>query len=139
MENQNLTLSLTNPENDQQSPSFCSFHPDTNADKARLYRAMTNPDHKLNECINQEIPLQDVFVELVNMTNSETGEIQKVPRCVLFAADGQTYAATSTGIYNALRRLFAVYGVPHWDEPIPVVIRQLQMGAKRFYTLDVVG
>lgn len=136
---ENLNLTLTNPTEEQQNPTFCSFHPETAQDKAKLYRAMTNPNHKLNECINQEIPLQDVYVELVNMTNNETGEIQKVPRCVLFAADGQTYAATSTGIYNALRRLFAVYGVPHWEEPIPVVIRQLQMGAKRFYTLDVVG
>ena len=136
---ENLNLTLTNPSEEQQNPTFCSFLPETAQDKAKLYRAMTNPDHKINQCINSEILLADVFVELVDMVNSQTGEAQKVPRCVLFAADGQTYAATSSGIYNALRRLFSVYGVPHWDEPIPVVIRQLQMGAKRFYTLDVVG
>ena len=134
MENLNLTLTSTE---EKANPSFCSFNPETREEKARLYRAMTNPNHKISDCINQEIQLVDVFVELVEMTKDETGEIARVPRCVLFAADGQTYAATSSGIYNALRRLAMVYGVPHWDEPIPVVIRQLQMGAKRFYTLDV--
>lgn len=136
---ENLNLSLTNPTEEMSNPTFCSFRPESAADRARLYRAMTNPDHKINECINAEIRLIDIFVELVDMTNTETGEVQKVPRCVLFAEDGQTYAATSTGIYNALKRLCMVYGAPHWAEPIPVVIRQLQMGAKRFYTLDVVG
>lgn len=134
MENLNLTLTSTE---EKTSPIFCSFNPETREEKAKLYRAMTNPDHKVNECINAEIRLMDLFVELVEMTNDENGEVQKVPRCVLFAEDGQTYAATSTGIYNAIKRLCMVYGVPHWDEPIPVVIRQLQVGAKRFYTLDV--
>lgn len=137
MENQNLSLVPASEE--AARPSFCSFVPETREARAKLYRAMTNPDHKISDCINQEIALTDVFVEMVEMSNDETGEVSRVPRCVLFAADGQTYAATSSGIYNALKRLAMVYGAPHWDEPIPVVIRQLQMGAKRFYTLDVVG
>ena len=136
MEHLNLSLA---PTEGSTNPTFCSFAPETREERARLYRAMTNPDHKISDCINQEIALVDVFVELVEMSNDETGEISRVPRCVLFAADGQTYAATSSGIYNALRRLSMVYGAPHWAEPIPVVIRQLQIGARRCYTLDVIG
>ena len=135
---ENLNLSLV-PAEGSTNPTFCSFAPESREERARLYRAMTNPDHKISDCINQEIALQDVFVEMVEMSNDETGEISRVPRCVLFAADGQTYAATSSGIYNALRRLSMVYGAPHWAEPIPVVIRQLQIGARRCYTLDVTG
>lgn len=136
---ENLNLSLVPAEGGESKPYFCSFVPANKEDRARLYRAMTNPEHKISDCINQEIKLVDVFVELVEMPNEETGEVSQVPRCVLFAEDGHTYAATSSGIYNALRRLSMVYGAPHWAEPIPVVIRQLQMGAKRFYTLDVIG
>ena len=135
---ENLNLSLV-PAEGSTNPTYCSFAPESREERARLYRAMTNPDHKISDCINQEIALVDVFVELVEMSNDETGEVSRVPRCVLFAADGQTYAATSSGIYNALRRLFMVYGTPHWDEAIPVVIRQLQIGARRCYTLDVIG
>lgn len=138
MENLNLSF-VPSAEETANSPIFCSFAAETREQKARLYRAMTNPDKKVNECINAELLLQDVFVEMVDMVDDETGEAHKVPRCVLFAADGTTYAATSTGIYNAVKRLCMVYGVPHWEEPIPVVIRQLQIGQRRFYTLDVVG
>lgn len=136
MENQNTNLILT--PDAAKNPSFCSFHPDNPEDKAKLYRAMTNPDKKVSDCINHAFDLADVYMEMVEMVQDETGEVRKVPRVVLFAADGVTYAATSQGIYNAIQRLAMVYGAPSWrDAPIPVVIRQIQMAQKRFYTLDV--
>lgn len=136
MDNQNMNLTLT-PDT-VQNPSFCSFHPENAEDKAKLYRAMTNPDKKVSDCINHAFDLADVYMEMVEMVQDETGEVRKVPRVVLFAADGVTYAATSQGIYNAIQRLSMVYGAPSWrDAPIPVIIRQIQMAQKRFYTLDV--
>ena len=136
MENQNMNL--TPIPDTVQNPSFCSFHPESAADRAKLYRAMTNPDKKVSDCINQAFDLADVYMDVVEMVQDETGEVRKVPRVVLFAADGVTYAATSQGIYNAIQRLSMVYGAPSWrDAPIPVVIRQIQIAQKRFYTLDV--
>lgn len=116
---------------------YVSFRPVTAPEKARLYRAMTNPDYRIADCINQVIRLVDVFVEWVEMVDQSTGESATVPRCVLFDADGKTYAATSRGIANSLERLAMVYGVPHWDTPISVKIRQVQAKERRFYTLDV--
>lgn len=135
MENLNL---LFVPKEGDTKPTYCSFTPESKEESARLYRAMTNPDHKISDCINQEIDLVDVFVEMVEMTNDESGEVTHVPRCVLFAADGQTYAATSNGICNALRRLIMVFGTPTWIDPIRVAIRQIQIGSRRCYTLDVI-
>lgn len=117
---------------------YCSFRPITAPEKARLYRAMTNPDFRISDCINTVIRLVDVFVEWVEMADNSTGEIATVPRCVLFDADGKTYAATSRGIANSLERLAMVYGMPHWDTPISVKIRQVQNQERRFYTLDIV-
>ena len=116
---------------------YCSFRPENTEDKARLYRAMTNPDCKISDCINMVIQLVDVFVEWVQLVDQKTGEYNVIPRCVLFDADGKTYAATSRGIANALERLTMVYGMPHWSEPISVKIRQVQMNERRFYTLDI--
>ena len=123
--------------NDGLPAPYCSFRPVTAEDKAKLYRAMTNPDNKISDCINSVIRLTDVFVEYVRMTDQNTGECTVIPRCVLFDADGKTYAATSRGIANALERLVMVYGMPHWSEPISVKIRQVQMNERRFYTLDI--
>lgn len=117
---------------------YVSFRPVDAPAKARLYRAMTNPDYKISDCINQVIRLVDVFVEWVEMVDRSSGEVGLVPRCVLFDADGKTYAATSRGIANALERLAMVYGMPHWDTPISVKIRQVQAQERRFFTLDIV-
>lgn len=116
---------------------YVSFRPVTYPQKARLYKAMTNPDYRVADCINKAIRLTDVFVEWVEMLDKSTGEMQSVPRVVLFDADGKTYAAVSRGIANSLERLSMVYGMPHWDEPITVIIRQVQSGERRFYSLDV--
>ena len=122
-----------------ESPApYVSFRPETASEKARLYRAMTTPDHKVADCINQVVRLTDVYVERVEVADQETGEVALVPRVVLFDADGKTYAATSRGIANSLERLFMVYGQPHWTEAIPVKIQQVQNGARRFFTLVVV-
>ena len=117
---------------------YVSFRPETSAEKARLYRAMTTPDFKVADCINQIIRLSDVYVERVEVVDQDSGEIALVPRVVLFDVDGKTYAATSRGIANSLERLFMVYGQPHWSEAIPVKIQQVQNGARRFFTLAVV-
>lgn len=122
-----------------ESPTpYVSFRPETASEKARLYRAMTTPDYKVADCINQVVRLTDVYVERVEVADQETGEVALVPRVVLFDADGKTYAATSRGIANSLERLFMVYGQPHWNEAIPVKIQQVQNGARRFFTLVVV-
>lgn len=123
-------------ESDLPAP-YCSFKPIDYPSKARLYRAMTNPDFRVSDCINQVIRLTDVFIEWVEMLDQKSGEIGHVPRCVLFDADGKTYAATSRGIANSLERLAMVYGMPHWDNPISVRIRQVQNQERRFYTLDI--
>lgn len=116
---------------------WCSFKADTLDQKKRLYRAMTNPDAKLSDCINMVINLTDAYVEWAEVTHDQTGGVEQVPRVVLFDADGKTYTATSKGIYNSLYRLFVVFGVPHWETPIPVKIRQVQNGERRYYSLDI--
>ena len=115
---------------------WCSFQPKTREDKARLYQALTNPENKISDCINKIIELKDILVEWVEMAD-QNGEIVEQPRCVLFDADGHTYAAVSRGLFNSLHRLCLVFGTPTWEEPIPVEVKQVQNGERRFYTLEV--
>lgn len=116
---------------------YCSFRATTMESKKRLYQAMTNPQKKIADCINLPIDVKDIFVEWVQMTDQATGEITTAPRVVLFGADGVTYSAVSRGLANSLERLMLVYGLPTWETPIPCVIRQVQAGERRFYTLDI--
>lgn len=132
------TAALTIPgqELDNQRKPWCSFDPKTREDKAKLYQALTNPENKISDCINKIIELKDILVEWVEMTD-QNGEIVEQPRCVLFDADGHTYAAVSRGLFNSLHRLCLVFGMPTWAEPIPVEVKQVQNGERRFYTLEV--
>ena len=71
--------------------SFCSFVAETDEQKASLYKAMTSPDRKMSDFINQKINAVDVFVEQVEITDDETGEVAVLPRVVIFDQDGTTW------------------------------------------------
>lgn len=123
---------------DQSSNFFSSLKGDSREEKTRLFKAKSNPDKRLSECINQKIYAKDLYMEVVNLTNKETGEIEQCPRVVLIDKDGVSYTSVSFGIYNALKSLCAVYGMPTWEEPIPLIVKQRQVGEnKKSLTLDV--
>lgn len=119
------------------APSFyCSFVPSTDAGKRQLYNAMNNADVQLADHIGQVINMRDIIIEPVEITKEDSGEVVTAPRCIIIDTDGNSYTCVSTGIYNALRRLCTVFGMPTWPDGLPVKVRQLQKGAKRLYTLD---
>ena len=123
---------------DQSNNFFSSLKGDSREEKTRLYKAKSNPDKRLSECINQKIYAKDLYMEVVNLTNKETGEIEQCPRVVLIDKDGISYTSVSFGIYNALKSLCAVYGMPTWEDPIPLIVKQRQVGEnKKSLTLDV--
>lgn len=122
------------------APAFyCSFRPSSDAAKAELYNAMNNADVQIGDHIGQIINMRDIIVEPVEIVNDETGEMEKAPRCIIIDTEGHSYTSTSTGIYNALRRLCNVFGSPSWPNGLPVKVRQINTrGGRRVYTLDAV-
>lgn len=119
------------------SQVFCSFACETREEKAKLYKAANNPDFKLADSLGEVIMVQDVYCELVTVINKETGETSQTPRIVLIDSDGYSYASLSSGIYRAVRKLIQCFGVPTWDDPVPVKVKQVNIGKNRMYTLDV--
>lgn len=118
--------------------SFTSMSLETIEDKARFYNAVSNPDERLRDHINEVIAVKDVFVEMVECANEETGETTLAPRIVLIADDGKTYQCVSTGIFAALKRLFAIFGAPTWETPIRLKVKQVSNKQKQLLTLAVV-
>ena len=97
-----------------QSSFYCSFKPETNEDKAKLYNMMNDVDERLSDHVNNALEIKDVFVEPVSLTR-EDGTVAVCPRVVLMDVNGITYGCVSLGVYNALKKLIAVYGEPTWD------------------------
>ena len=55
--------------------SFSSLRAETDEEKANLFNAINNPEKRLADCINMKIHAKDLFIEVVNCTNEETGEV----------------------------------------------------------------
>lgn len=117
---------------------FCSFPTDTKEEKARLYNVSSNPDFKIAEVVGQEINVKDIYCEIASVVNRDTGEVSQLPRVVLIAHDGKSYASVSNGIFNAVRKLIQVFGMPTWDDPVAVRVKQINIGKNRMYTLEVI-
>ena len=116
--------------------SFCSMKATTKADKIKLYQAMNNPSKRLSDCINLEIHLKDVFVEVVNCTD-DLGMTQLCPRIVLIDDKGIGYTCVSIGVFSSLKKLFQIFGVPTYKEPLTVVPTQITNGQNKILTLNV--
>lgn len=121
--------------------SYCSLTAETAEEKTTLYNAMNNPQNRVKDCINETIALKDVFVEVVHCVNRETGESVAAPRVVFIDDNGIGYQCVSTGVFSALKKLFAVFGEPRtWEKPVNIKIKQLNRGTdKSILTFDVIG
>jgi hypothetical protein len=117
--------------------SFCSMDAKTDEEKGKLFNATNNPDARLSDCINQKIYVKDLYIEVVNCTNEETGEITPAPRIVIIDKDNKSYQCVSVGIYSALKKMIQIYGVPTWSTPIPIMVKQITKGARKMLTLNI--
>lgn len=129
---QNLQQNLT-----ESSDSFCSLKAETPQEKATLFRIMNSPEKRISDCINQTISVKDVYCEVVQVANKETGEVNRCPRVVLVDKDGIGYQSVSFGIYGSLKKLFQVYGVPTWEEPVPVKVIQISREKNKILALTI--
>ena len=117
--------------------SFSSLKADTDEEKANLFNAINNPAKRLSDCINMKINAQDLYIEFVNCTNEETGEVTACPRIVIIDADGVSYQAVSLGIYSALKKVIQIFGVPTWHNGIMLEVKQVTKGTRKMLTLNI--
>ena len=118
---------------------FTSMVAKTDEEKAKLFNAMNNPDERISDNINKVIKAKDLYIEVVNCTNTETGEVTACPRIVIIDDKGRSYQAVSIGIYSALKKVIQVYGAPTWATPIKLEVKQITKGDRKMLTLNVVA
>lgn len=119
MENQNeLTLF-----SGVKSNVYCSKEVETEKEKKELFNALESCDLLLNDCVGQEIEILDIYCEEKQNVDDKTGELKTKFRTILFDKSGQTYATGSYGIFNVLKKIIAIYGLPTtWKEPLKVKV-----------------
>ena len=137
MENE---ITLYNAVENELGQPYCSMQVTDEKSASMLFKAMNQPDDSLGDHINETIDVTNIFIQPVSMVNQETGEVNVVPRIVLFDVEGKTYVTISKGIYNALRNMCAIVGTPEtWKAPVTIKVGQRQIKERRMLTFDVVS
>lgn len=119
---------------------YCSKTVESEEDKKELFNALETCDALLNDCVGTEIEIKDIYVEEREVVDEETGELKKKYRTILFDASGQTYATGSYGIYNIIKKIVTIYGLPEtWANPLKVKVAKRPIGnGKQSLTLTLV-
>lgn len=124
---------------DIQGKIFCSKIVESDKDKKELFNALEQCDVVLNDIVGTEIVLKDVYCEEKQVLDDETGELKTKFRTILFDVDGKTYATGSYGIYNVIKKLCSIYGLPTWENGIKVKVAKRPMGnGKSTLTLNLI-
>ena len=124
--------------NENVGKTFCSKHVETESERKELFNALETCDALLNDCVGQEITLKDVYCEEREVVNDEGVSVKKY-RTILFDINGQTYATGSYGIYNIMKKLFIIYGMPTWVDGVKVKVAKRPIGnGKTSLTLTLV-
>ena len=116
---------------------FCSVQGGDRKTKALIYNAANNPDHKVADYINKVINVKDVLVEIIAIENEKTGAIEEAPRVVLIDDKGKAYQAVSAGMFNAIKNAIQIFGEPTWDEPLPMLIKQVTVKNGSMLTAEI--
>jgi hypothetical protein len=136
-ENSSLIVDLTTPR--KTAFSSVDITKATMDEKKKFFNAINSSDKRLADEINKEINLKHVYVEEVQLTNKETGELQSAPRIVLIDDKGDGFSCVSSGVFNSLKKLFGTFGVPtSWEKPIKVRVKQITKASDRkILTLEI--
>lgn len=118
---------------------YCSKIAETETEKKELFNALESCDALLNNCVGQEIDIKDIYIEEKQVLDEEIGEIKPKYRTILFDKNGQTYATGSYGIYNVLKKIVQIYGLPeNWEKPLKVKVAKRPIGnGKQSLTLTL--
>ena len=143
MENQNVNVNEEKREltlfSGIKQNVYCSKIAESEKEKKELFNALESCDALLNDCVGQEIEIKDIYVEEKQVVDEETGEMKTKYRTILFDENGQTYATGSYGIYNVLKKIVQIYGLPEsWEKPLKVKVAKRPIGnGKQSLTLTL--
>lgn len=117
--------------------AYTSMIPKTVEEKKKFFNAINSTEKRLGDCINKVIKVKDIYVEVVKCKNKDTGEETECPRTVLVDDKGVSYQAVSLGVFNGLRKIFQIFGMPNeWEKPLPLMVKQLTKGERKILTFE---
>lgn len=113
-----------------------SLNAQTTKEKKALFNAMNVSDDALGDHVGETIVIKDYIAHNVKIENEDA------VRIVLIDVDGKSYSSVSTGLVQAITKIFAIFGQPdEWDEPMAVKVLEKKSSKdskNKFLTLELV-
>ena len=110
--------------------------------KVAIYNAVQNADEQLSEHVNEVLEIVDIVAHPIQLPDERTGEVISAIRTVLIDKNGKGYQAVSNGICQALSKVIAIIGEPHWDEPVkmkPVLRKSKNSSMNQYLTIELIA
>lgn len=137
MSENNAIVSIATIMNEQPGTALCSIvaEPGNREQAKAVYNAMNNPTHRLRDFVNKKIVIENVLIEVNDILNEDSGEVDRVPRTVLIAPDGTSYQATSKGVFTSIKNAYQAFGPAPWAGGIEFEVKQVSVGRGQMLTL----
>ena len=117
---------------------FCSMTAVDNKAKVTLFNACSNPG-KISDMIGKQIKMLHFYIEVIQTVSEQSGELVNVPRVVIIDEQGKGYQGVSVGLYNSVKRIVSMFGMPDtWDGPHTVEVQQISLKSGRTFNLLMV-
>lgn len=119
-----------------QALAYSSIQGDDFESKLAVLSAITDSS-PISENLGKTIQLVDLVVQVIDLTDPQTGELTRQPRIILVDADGVAYHAISSGMLRSLSNLIGVLGQPAtWPTPVPVTVKSAKARVGSYFTLQ---
>lgn len=115
--------------NDPTSGFYSTLKADTFKERLALGKAV-NESTPLDQALNEEFELANYIVQVVDITDSNTGEQIQAPRVTLIDNNGKAYHGTSKGLLTAIRNLNATIGDPSTWEGNTIKVKVIEEGVR---------
>lgn len=117
---------------------FCSMTAVDNKAKVTLFNACSNPG-KISDMIGKQIKMLHFYIEVIQTVSEQSGELVNVPRVVIIDEQGKGYQGVSVGLYNSVKRIVSMFGMPDtWEGPHTVEVQQISLKSGRTFNLLMV-
>jgi hypothetical protein len=119
---------------------FTSVHPETREQKIKMLALLNGDDENtqaLGEHIGAHIDVADVIFNPYDKINEDTGEIEFGVLTYLITPEGVVYVTSSKSVYFSMKRVFQVFGEPHWEGEDVITVKVVKKPGQNFKYTDI--
>jgi len=121
---------------EQKISLWSSIDVSTREGKMQVQKALGTADYTADDLKQVPFPVQNIVVHSVKIESEDGGVINAV-RTVLISPDGKTASFVSGGILSSLRNIFSLFGIPPYDEPLNMIVKETKT-RKGWRTLNLI-